>query len=929
MTEDLQASMQVKDEQTMELRIQTSNMISRSLLFSLSRQHLDVPLTNAQFIQPLPPPDKSLIEEPCFLRIEQIGESVNGSFDHALTALQTSLSACHAPDQYTLIFLVTSDGCENHIYLGIRSHNHSLYPSIDFLNNIGHFLQGNWPGTRATVCNDDDPVLEREVLQPLRNDLRNAVALTGIPSLKRSDQISYPQSLDRFLRGFRGLPFIYMVVAEPMATSEVDDIVYRCRDLMSQVHALTKITQTLTTTAGGSQSEGWNINRSEAKSTATTTGETVTKDNRDWLTLLGLGTVGAAGAALGFSPLTFAVALNAVPTAIGQLSPVRQKSKSTAETDTETTTSGVSGNTTLSLSAAEAFGQEYVNAHAQAAEAQLQQFTHRFEQSRSLGCWDVGVYLLTNRPDIAQQGGTQLSALLTGEKTAFEPIRVHDLTRVWTKCAKSALHDFQQPSIGLVQITDKAQKEKFTRADRVEHPLGLSFSGLTTPLNTEELALLVNLPRREVPGVRVMPTADFSLNPPVVQKQDIILGRLLEGGEPIPLNYGLSLKTLAKHTLVTGITGSGKTTTCQTLLTELHRQHIPFLVIEPAKEEYVEWAIQQNKLLPPNSPDRIAVYMPGVQTWRGHKLEDQLTLNPFDIVWLSETTAPQVLSHIDRLKSILTAAFPMQEILPILMEDILFDAYSCSKDWLSDPLPPFNTSRPTLSLLLDRIQPVIQGKGYEERIRANLTAALTTRIQSLRRGWKKQLFDQPKSTPWDAIFDRPAIINLSHLGDDADKAFTMAVLLQFLYEYRLAQHELLAPEESRSICLRHLTVIEEAHRILLRVPAGSMEQANPQAKVAEMFANILSEIRAYGQGLLIADQVPARLVPDAIKNTNLKIVHRLVAADDRDAMSACMALTSEQSAIINRLRPGQAIVCGEQDDMAAWVQISPANSAEV
>ncbi len=81
-----------------------------------------------------------------------------------------------------------------------------------------------------------------------------------------------------------------------------------------------------------------------------------------------------------------------------------------------------------------------------------------------------------------------------------------------------------------------------------------------------------------------------------------------------------------------------------------------------------------------------------------------------------------------------------------------------------------------------------------------------------------------------------------------------------------------------------------------------------------------------GQGLLIADQVPARLVPDAVKNTNLKIVHRLVAADDRDAMSACMALTSEQSAIINRLRPGQAIVCGEQDDMAAWVQILPPNT---
>jgi DNA helicase HerA-like ATPase len=162
------------------------------------------------------------------------------------------------------------------------------------------------------------------------------------------------------------------------------------------------------------------------------------------------------------------------------------------------------------------------------------------------------------------------------------------------------------------------------------------------------------------------------------------------------------------------------------------------------------------------------------------------------------------------------------------------------------------------------------------------------------------------------------------LGDDGDKAFTMALLFQFLYEYRQAQFELSSANKSPDNCLRHLTIIEEAHRILLNTASTGLEQANPQGKVAEMFANILSEIRAYGQGFLLVDQIPARLISDAIKNTNLKIVHRLVAADDRNAMSACMALTPEQSAIISRLRSGQAIVCSELDDMAAWIKISPA-----
>ena len=68
--------------------------------------------------------------------------------------------------------------------------------------------------------------------------------------------------------------------------------------------------------------------------------------------------------------------------------------------------------------------------------------------------------------------------------------------------------------------------------------------------------------------------------------------------------------------------------------------------------------------------------------------------------------------------------------------------------------------------------------------------------------------------------------------------------------------------------------------------------------MGEMFADILAEIRAYGQGLAIIDQVPSKLVPDSLKNTNLKIVHRLVSADDRNAMANAMSLTEEQARLL-------------------------------
>ena len=82
-----------------------------------------------------------------------------------------------------------------------------------------------------------------------------------------------------------------------------------------------------------------------------------------------------------------------------------------------------------------------------------------------------------------------------------------------------------------------------------------------------------------------------------------------------------------------------------------------------------------------------------------------------------------------------------------------------------------------------------------------------------------------------------------------------------------------------------------------------------------MFAGLLAEIRAYGEGLVIAEQIPARLVPDVIKNTAVKITHRLPAADDRDAVGATMNATPAQSRYLVTLAPGEAAVFCRRDGL--------------
>jgi hypothetical protein len=92
------------------------------------------------------------------------------------------------------------------------------------------------------------------------------------------------------------------------------------------------------------------------------------------------------------------------------------------------------------------------------------------------------------------------------------------------------------------------------------------------------------------------------------------------------------------------------------------------------------------------------------------------------------------------------------------------------------------------------------------------------------------------------------------------------------------------------------------------------ESANTRGQAVETFTNMLSEIRAYGEGVLIAEQIPTKLASDAIKNTNLKIVHRLLAGDDREVLAATMNMDDAQSRHLTTLRAGQAVIYAEGAD---------------
>ena len=77
--------------------------------------------------------------------------------------------------------------------------------------------------------------------------------------------------------------------------------------------------------------------------------------------------------------------------------------------------------------------------------------------------------------------------------------------------------------------------------------------------------------------------------------------------------------------------------------------------------------------------------------------------------------------------------------------------------------------------------------------------------------------------------------------------------------------------------------VEQLQRDIQRGPVARITRV--KLAPPERVVSLLAEVRAYGQGIMIVDQIPTKLAPDVIKNTGLKIAHRIVSGDDRAVLT--------------------------------------------
>ena len=87
----------------------------------------------------------------------------------------------------------------------------------------------------------------------------------------------------------------------------------------------------------------------------------------------------------------------------------------------------------------------------------------------------------------------------------------------------------------------------------------------------------------------------------------------------------------------------------------------------------------------------------------------------------------------------------------------------------------------------------------------------------------------------------------------------------------------------------------------------SENMGNPKGKAVEHFTNMIAEMRSYGQGVIIAEQIPSKLAPDVIKNSSNKIIHRIVSQDDQTLVSNTIGIKDEDSVYLGNQKTGIAL----------------------
>jgi len=469
-----------------------------------------------------------------------------------------------------------------------------------------------------------------------------------------------------------------------------------------------------------------------------------------------------------------------------------------------------------------------------------------------------------------------------------------DLTRTWEEAGPNSLLGM----FGVVHPSTPTDVDRYAallddvRSYPVNLPRDPDLATLLHLFEPGEANMAFRFPVTPRGGVEGIATARPST---IGRGIDATVGRLVDGvylGEsPSSGSVGISLGDLNQHVLVAGLPGFGKTVTVQSLLERLAVEHdIPFLVIDPAKSDYRTLA---GRVRGRGTP--CTVY----ELHGAHA-----AFNPLAVPDGSTPT-----DHGGRVLAAFDTAFQLNRDWPagwMVLGRALFEAYD---EYADQP------GWPTLNDLYRITADTIDRAGYRQDTTAELRAGLLGRLEFLANGplGRTLAGGSDAGIDWASLLAAPAVIELRRFPGPEERALVFGLLMAGLVSYREAN--------AHTGGLRHVTVLEEAHRVLGGRASGTIG--------VQLFTEAIAELRGAGEGFLVIDQAPSQLDPGVARCTGSKLAHRLVDAEERRTFGEAMVLDRVQQEDLARLGPGRLIGYVASASLPVVIDVAPSTTPGV
>ncbi|GMB92717.1 hypothetical protein NHP200010_04280 [Helicobacter bizzozeronii] len=785
-------------------------------------------------------------------------------------------------DGALLVYLVLGHTHGVRFFVGMakdKSYQGNLELDIDDLATkvLKPSIEGNFRGSKVIKVEKEH---KTALLDQVRN-MKRFARMDGVPSLYK-DKENF-QGIDRLVDIMSGDTFALLILAKPFSQDYTNQLEAELFQFYNDLAPMAK--QSIQKNEGSSTSENYSKNEGNSRAVGDNSSWSVAESENDgWSKSTGTNTNNSQGndnystndSANGGSSHT--------------------KTKTNGESTTNTISKGETKGHSTTTNKNETLSFEKSSKTASEWMKYLDEvLLKRLNFGRSKGLFHTCVYLAALEKGHLSKLGRAIKAIFSGDENNQAPLQMQFLEEDHDAYEIEALKNFQISQIYL------PQQGKHTQALRFLFSRDLNTQ--SSWLSTSELGVIATLPKKEVVGLALREEVEFGLNAKneIASGAHLNLGTMVQSGKLLEQPVHLQKSWLDKHIFVAGVTGSGKTTTCQSLLKSAS---LPFLVIEPAKTEY------RALLEDDQFKDDLLVFTLGNPKLAPFKL------NPFEFFPHENIT-----SRVGMIKANIEASFDMEAAIPQIIEAALYECYedygwdtnTSTNTRFKDPFAPGVFSFPTLSDLYHKTKKIVEQQGFDQRLKDDYIGSINARLQGLLVGSKALLLNNDRGLNFVDLLEKNVILELEEIKNGSEKSLIMGFILIQINEALKVKHQEHAD-------FKHITLIEEAHRLLSKVDYGD----SPNKKLGvESFTDMLAEVRKYGESLIIVDQIPNKLTSEVLKNTNTKIVHRLFAQDDKEAIGNTMALEDEQKNFLSHLETGRAIVSNPDFLKPIQVQITP------